>query len=132
MSVSDPIADMLTVIRNASSAGHPGCQVPYSNIKKSILDILKDEGFIQDVQLMEEEKKKDLQITLKYTSKRKPVIQEIAKVSKPGLRVYQKWEELKPVKSNLGLSVISTSKGIITNKKAKRLRVGGEVIFKIS
>ncbi|MCB1191014.1 MAG: 30S ribosomal protein S8 [Leptospiraceae bacterium] len=132
MSLSDPIADMLTRIRNASRAGHPNCMVSYSNIKKSVLEILQSEGFIKEFQLLEENNKKDLQVALKYTPKKKPVIQEIIKISRPGRRVYQKWEEIKPVKSNLGISVISTSKGIMTNKKARNLRVGGEVIFKVS
>lgn len=132
MSLSDPIADMLTRIRNAGRAGHSVCRVNGSKLKKSILDILKEEGFITDYQPVQERKFTDYEIQIKYVSNRNPVIQEIQRVSKPGRRVYWKAEEVKPIRSNLGIAILSTSRGIITNKKAKKLNVGGEVLCRVS
>lgn len=132
MSLSDPIADMLTRIRNAGSAKHPNCKVAGSKIKSSILSIMKDEGFISDFQEAKVNNVPEYTITLKYDDSRKPVIREIERVSKPGRRVYIKSEDVKPVKSNLGIDILSTSKGIMTNKKAMKLKIGGEVICRVS
>lgn len=132
MSLSDPIADMLTRIRNAGRAGHPVCRITGSRLKKSILEILKDEGFIIDFQSIQDRKFTDYEIQIKYVSHRNPVIQEIQRVSRPGRRVYWKAEEIKPIRSNLGIAILSTSKGIMTNKKAKKLKVGGEVLCRVS
>jgi len=132
MSLTDPIADMLTKIRNAGRAKHANCKVDKSNIKVAILDILKDEGFIVGYSENQEEKKSALQVNLKYDGNKKPVIREINRISKPGRRVYVPKEEVVPVKSNMGISIISTSKGIMTNKKAVKLNIGGEVICTVS
>lgn len=132
MSLSDPIADMLTRIRNAGSAKHPTCKVSGSKIKNSILEIMKEEGFISDFQESKVNNLSEYQITLKYDDTRHSVIREIERVSKPGRRVYIQSEDIKPVKSNLGISVISTSKGIMSNKKAMKLKIGGEVLCKVS
>lgn len=132
MSLSDPIADMLTRIRNAGSAKHPVCKVSGSKIKNSILSIMKEEGFITDFQESKVNNIPEYTVTLKYDETRRPVIREIERVSKPGRRVYIQSEDIKPVKSNLGISIISTSKGIMSNKKAMKLKIGGEVICRVS
>lgn len=132
MSLSDPIADMLTVVRNAGRAGHATCRVKGSKVKKSILEILKDEGFIKDFQPVVEKTFTDFEVSLKYQSRRNSVIREVQRVSKPGRRVYIKAEDITPIKSNMGISIISTSRGIMTNKKAKKLNIGGEVLCVIS
>ena len=130
-SISDPIADMLTRIRNSGSSKHESCKVSGSKIKKSILEILKEEGFIADFKSNTENGKSEFEILLKYVDKSN-VIKHIDRISKPGRRIYIKAEDVKPIKNNIGISILSTSKGIITNKKAKKLNVGGEVICIIS
>jgi small subunit ribosomal protein S8 len=132
MSLTDPIADMLTKIRNSGNAKHPNCQFQGSKMKKAILDILKDEGFIADYQETVENNKSSIRVSLKYDHNKKHVISQIDKVSRPGRRIYTKGEDIRPVKSNMGISIISTSKGIISNKKASKLNVGGEVICIVS
>lgn len=132
MSQSDPIADMLTKIRNAGNAKHPNCKINGSRVKKAVLDILKDEGFIASYQEAIENNKSNIQVNLKYDQFKKHVISKIDRISKPGRRVYMKNEEIKPVKSNMGISILSTSKGIITNKKAMKMNIGGEVICVVS
>ena len=129
--LSDPIADMLTRIRNASRAGHEVCSVPKSKLKISILGILKDQGFIKDYQPLQNGKFEDYKITLNYTNNSKPVIKEITKVSKPGKRVYITHDEIRPYRNNIGIFILSTSKGVMTGKKAKKLNIGGEVICKV-
>jgi small subunit ribosomal protein S8 len=130
--LTDPIADMLTKIRNAGRAKHPTCKVSGSKIKKAILEILKDEGFITEIQEVKERQFTDYQIQLKYDDQKKSVIREITRVSKPGRRVYTRSEEIKPYKSNMGITILSTSKGVMTNKKAMKLKIGGEVICSVS
>jgi small subunit ribosomal protein S8 len=132
MSLTDPLADMLTKIRNAGKAKHPSCEFHGSRVKKAVLDILKDEGFINDYQETVDNNKSSIRVALKYDSKKKSVISQIDKISKPGRRIYIKSEEIKPVKSNMGISIISTSKGIISNKKAMKLNIGGEVLCIVS
>jgi small subunit ribosomal protein S8 len=132
MSLTDPIADMLTKIRNAGRAKHPNCKVYKSKLKVALLDILKDEGFIEGFQENQEGKIGGIQINLKYDTYKKHVIRSIDRISKPGRRVYASAEEVVPVKSNMGISIISTSKGIMTNKKAMKLKIGGEVICTVS
>jgi len=132
MSLTDPIADMLTKIRNAGRAKHPNCKVFKSKLKVAVLDILKEEGFIEGFQENLEGKISGIQINLKYDSNKKHVIRAIDRISKPGRRVYASSEEVVPVKSNMGISIISTSKGIMTNKKAMKLKIGGEVICTVS
>ncbi|NBU96655.1 MAG: 30S ribosomal protein S8 [Spirochaetia bacterium] len=132
MSLTDPIADMLTKIRNAGRAKHSNCKVYKSKLKIAVLDILKDEGFIEGFQENLEGKISSIQINLKYDFNKKHVISSIDRISKPGRRVYANSEEVVPVKSNMGISIISTSKGIMTNKKAIKLKIGGEVICTVS
>ncbi len=130
--ITDPIADMLTRIRNAIKAGHLIVDVPSSKMKVSIAKILKDEGFIKNFKLNDDNKQKVLRIYLKYSEENQPAILNLTRVSKPGRRVYVKAEELIPIYNNIGIWIISTSKGIITNKTAKKMNVGGEILCEIS
>ena len=127
MQMSDVIADMLTRIRNASNAKHETVDVPASNMKKAIADILANEGYIKGYQVIEDGKQGIIRITLKYVNKQK-AIQGIRRVSKPGLRVYSNCEDIPKVMNGLGIAIISTSKGIMTDKKARKENVGGEVL----
>jgi len=127
--VTDTISDMLTRIRNANMVKHQIVQIPSTKMSLSIAEILKTEGFIEDLEAYEEDGKKHILISLKYIGKsRKPVIYKIERVSKPGLRVYSKSNQLPKVLDNLGIAIISTSKGIMTNLKARELGIGGEVL----
>lgn len=127
MQVTDPIADMLTRIRNANSARHETVDVPASNMKKAIAAILLEEGYIKNYQVIEDGKQGIIRIALKYVGKEK-VISGIQRVSKPGLRIYKNTEELPKVLKGLGIAIVSTSKGIMTDKKARQENVGGEVL----
>ena len=127
--VTDTISDMLTRIRNATMVKHQIVQIPVTKMSVAITSILKDEGYIEDFENYQEDAIKYLLLSLKYNGKsRKPVICEIKRVSKPGLRVYAKSKELPKVLDNLGIAIISTSKGVMTNLKAKQLGIGGEVL----
>ena len=128
MNMTDPIADMLTRIRNANSAKHDTVDVPASNLKKAIAQILLDEGYIKAYQVTDEGVQGKIHITLKYVGKKEKVISGLRRVSKPGLRVYAGAEELPKVLKGLGIAIISTSKGVMTDKKARELHVGGEVL----
>ena len=128
MHITDPVADMLTRIRNASSAKHETVDVPASNLKKSIAQILLDEGYIKSFQIVEDEIQGMIHITLKYNPGKQKAITGLRRVSKPGLRVYVGAEELPRVLRGLGIAIISTSKGVMTDKLARKLRVGGEVL----
>ncbi len=132
MSLSDPIGDMLTRIRNAGRAKHDSCVIPGSKIKRSILELMKEEGFINGYEPVINGSFEDFKVALKYDPTKKPVIRELVRVSTPGRRVYLKSEDIRPYKNNMGTMILSTSKGIMTGKKARRLRVGGEVICKLS
>ena len=127
MNLTDPIADMLTRIRNAVKAKHTTVDVPYSKVKAEISNILLKEGFIADMELVENGVHKNIRITLKYKDS-KSVIQGLKRISKPGLRIYAEKEELPRVLNGLGIAIISTSKGIITDKEARKQNVGGEVM----
>ena len=127
MQITDSIADMLTRIRNAGTAGHANCEIPASNVKKAIAQILLEEGYINRVEYFVDEKQGKLKVTLKYAAK-KPVISGIKRISRPGLRVYANSEELPKVLNGLGIAIISTSHGIMTDKKARNQGVGGEVL----
>lgn len=127
MQVTDPIADMLTRIRNANSARHETVDVPASNMKKAIAAILLEEGYIKNYQVIEDGKQGVIRIALKYVGKEQ-VITGLQRVSKPGLRIYKNTEELPKVLKGLGIAIISTSKGIMTDKKARQENVGGEVL----
>ena len=129
MTMSDPIADMLTRIRNANTAKHDTVDVPSSKMKLAIADILLDEGFIKKYDLVEEGNFKTIRITLKYGADRNDrVISGLKRISKPGLRIYAGKEELPRVLGGLGIAIISTNQGVITDKKARELQVGGEVL----
>jgi small subunit ribosomal protein S8 len=128
--INDPIADMLTRIRNASRAKHANVSFQYSRIKEEILRILKREGFIADFEVQKDGNKRDIIVTLKYFEKQ-PVIRSIERVSTPGRRIYIKKDDLRPTKNNMGISIVSTSKGVTTGRQAKRLGVGGEVLLRV-
>ena len=127
MQVTDPIADMLTRIRNANSAKHATVEIPASNMKKSIAEILLEEGYIKNFQLLKDEIQGIIKITLKYNGSTS-AITGIRRVSKPGLRVYAGADELPYVLRGLGIAIVSTSKGIMTDRKARAANVGGEVL----
>ena len=128
MHITDPIADMLTRIRNANSAKHDTVDVPASNMKKAIAQILLEEGYIKNFQLIDDGTQGVIRITLKYNSGKEKVITGLRRVSKPGLRVYAGADELPKVLRGLGIAIVSTSKGIMTDKKAREAHVGGEVL----
>ena len=127
MQISDVIADMLTRIRNANDAKHETVDIPASNLKKSIANILLDEGFIKNFQIVEDGKQGIIRVALKYVGKQK-VIQGLRRVSKPGLRIYSNCEDMPKVMNGLGIAIVSTSKGVMTDKKARELNVGGEIL----
>ncbi len=128
MQISDTIADLLTRIRNASTAKHATVDIPASNVKKAITQILADEGYIKGFQIVDDGKQGIIRVTLKYTDSRTPVITGLRRVSKPGLRIYSSCEDMPKVRKGLGIAIVSTSKGIMTDKKARELNVGGEVL----
>ena len=128
MQISDVIADMLTRIRNANDAKHETVDVPASNLKKSIAQILLDEGYIRNYQVVEDGKQGIIRITLKYAQGKQKVIHGLRRVSKPGLRIYSNCEEMPKVMNGLGIAIVSTSKGVMTDKKARQENVGGEVL----
>ena len=128
MQISDVIADMLTRIRNANSAKHETVDVPASNIKKAIADILLAEGYIKGFQVIEDGKQGVIRISLKYTPEKERVIKGLKRVSKPGLRIYSGCENMPKVMNGLGIALVSTPKGIMTDKAARRNNVGGEVL----
>lgn len=128
----DPIADMITIINNAQAVGKKQIVVfPYSNFKFEILELLKREGFVEDVQKKGRVAGKKIVVDLKYDEDGKPAITKIRKISKQGQRIYASVSALKPVRSGYGVSVVSTSKGLMTNKQAKKQKVGGEVVFEL-
>ena len=127
--VTDKISDMLTRIRNANMVKHQIVQIPFTKMSLAITEILKNEGYIENFENFEENNKEYLLISLKYIGKnRQPVISKLKRVSKPGLRIYTNSKELPTVLDNLGIAIISTSKGVLTNLKAKELGVGGEIL----
>ena len=128
MQITDPIADLLTRIRNANSAKHNSVDVPASNMKKAIVEILKNEGYIKEYQIIEDGKQGVIRITLKYGPSNEKVISGLKRVSKPGLRYYASAEELPRVLKGLGIAIVSTSKGIMTDKEARKAHIGGEVL----
>ncbi len=128
MQITDPIADLLTRIRNASSAKHETVDIPASNMKKAIAKILLDEGYIKNFQIIEDSKQGIIRVTLKYGENKSKVIAGIKRVSRPGLRIYAGADELPKVLRGLGIAIISTSKGIMTDKEARAQHIGGEVL----
>ncbi|MCL2408454.1 MAG: 30S ribosomal protein S8 [Oscillospiraceae bacterium] len=127
MQITDPIADMLTRIRNASAAKHPQVNIPSSKMKKAIAEILQQEGYIKNYQLINDDIQGVIRVTLKYNGNEK-AIAGLRRVSKPGLRVYAGAEELPYVLRGLGIAIVSTSKGVMTDKKAREAKIGGEVL----
>ena len=128
MQITDTIADMLTRIRNASSAKHDSVDVPASNVKKAIAQILLDEGYISSYTVQEDGKQGVIKIALKYGPNKSQIITGLRRVSKPGLRIYSNVEDMPKVMRGLGIAIVSTSKGIMTDKQARRENVGGEVL----
>ena len=128
MVMTDPIADLLTRIRNANMVRHEKLEVPASKMKKDVADILKREGFIRDVEFIEDNKQGILRIFLKYGANNERVITGIKRISKPGLRVYAKADDVPRVLSGLGIAIVSTSQGVISDKEARAKKIGGEVI----
>ena len=128
MQISDVIADMLTRIRNANNAKHETVDIPASNMKKAIAEILVNEGYIKSYQIVEDGKQGIIRITLKYLQNKTRVIRGLRRVSKPGLRIYSNCEDMPKVMNGLGVAIVSTSKGIMTDKAARKANVGGEVL----
>ncbi len=128
MYITDTIADMLTRIRNANSAKHDTVDIPASKMKTSIAQILLDEGYIKGFTVIDDGKQGVIRVTLKYGANKTPVIQGLRRVSKPGLRIYISCEDCPKVMKGLGVAILSTSKGVITDKEARKLNVGGEVL----
>ncbi len=128
MHITDPIADLLTRIRNASSAKHETVDVPASNTKKAIAKILVDEGYVKSMQVTEDNKQGMIRLTLKYGENKTPAIQGLRRVSKPGLRIYTSCEKMPKVLKGLGIAIVSTPQGVMTDKQARALNVGGEVL----
>ncbi|GAB4159528.1 MAG: 30S ribosomal protein S8 [Planctomycetota bacterium] len=131
MSMNDPIADMLTRIRNANAICHPDVTMPSSSLKVAIADALKREGFIDNYKVVESTPANLLKIYLKYGKHREKVIRKIEKVSKGGRRVYTEIADLKPVLNGLGVAILSTSKGVLSDREARKLNVGGEIICRV-
>ena len=126
MVMTDPIADLLTRIRNANQAKHESCEVPASKIKVDILNVIKEEGYIKDFEVNQETK--TIKVTLKYTDKKERVIKGITRISKPGLRAYAKASDMPKVLNGLGIAIVSTSNGVMTDRDARKAGIGGEVM----
>jgi len=132
MSMTDPIADLLNRIRTAHMAKHDRLDVPASNLKTEICGLLKEQGYIKDFQLLDDDPiKRQIRVFLKYTPEGNPMIRHLQRVSKPGRRVYRDAEDLRPVLSGLGVGIVSTSQGLLTDKEARQRRVGGEVLCEV-
>ena len=128
MNITDPIADLLTRIRNASQAKHATVDIPASNMKKAIAQILVDEGYVKSYTVTEDDKQGVITITLKYTDNMQPVITGLRRISKPGLRIYTSCEDMPKVLKGIGTAIVSTPKGVMTDKQARKENVGGEVL----
>jgi small subunit ribosomal protein S8 len=128
MNITDPIADLLTRIRNASQAKHATVDIPASNMKKAIAQILVDEGYVTSYKVTEDNKQGVITITLKYTDNMQPVITGLRRISKPGLRIYTSCEDMPKVLKGIGTAIVSTPKGVMTDKQARKENVGGEVL----
>ncbi|MCF8093577.1 MAG: 30S ribosomal protein S8 [Desulfotignum sp.] len=131
MAISDPIADMLTIIRNGGKAGSAKVDIPGSTIKLEMVRVLKEQGYIKDFKFLENETQGLIRVYLKYVKEGRPTIFGIQRVSKPSCRVYSKAQQIKPVLNGLGISVVSTSKGVMTDKQAKEANVGGEILCNV-
>lgn len=131
MSMTDPLADMLTRIRNAQHAGHERVEIPASKLKMGVAKVLKKEGFVKNYKLIQDKKQGILRIYLRYTDENKPVIGGLKKVSKPGRRVYSGYDEIPPVRGGFGVVILSTSKGIVSDRDARTQKTGGEVLCQV-
>jgi small subunit ribosomal protein S8 len=131
MALSDPIADMLTIIRNGGNAGLPKVDIPGSKVKLEVVRVLKEQGYIKDYKFLENETQGVIRVYIKYVSEGNPTIFGIQRVSKPSCRVYSKSKNIKPVLNGLGISIISTSKGLMTDKQAQEANVGGEILCNV-
>lgn len=131
MNLTDPIADMLTRIRNAIRARHAKVEMPASRLKTEIAKVLKEEGYVASYKVSEENRKKILRITLKYGAEKEPAITNLARVSRPGRRVYASYQEIPPVLGGLGHSVLTTPRGVLSGRRARKLRVGGEILLEV-
>lgn len=128
MHITDPIADLLTRIRNANAAHHATVDIPASNMKKAIAQILVDEGYVKSMQITEDDKQGTIKLTLKYADDKTPALTGLRRVSKPGLRMYTSSEKMPRVLKGLGIAIVSTSKGVMTDKQARKENIGGEVL----
>ena len=128
MQITDPIADLLTRIRNANAAKHESVSIPASNMKKAICQILLDEGYIKEMKVEDDGLQGNIVVTLKYGENKTRIIQGLKRISKPGLRIYAGVEDMPRVRKGLGTAIVSTSKGVVTDKQARKLGVGGEVL----
>lgn len=128
---SDPIADLLTRIRNGYHANLPTVDIPHSKIKEGIVQLLKAEGHVSDFEVVKDTKFPAIRVHLRYDSRRKPVMRQLSRVSKPGLRVYKSSGEIRPVRSGLATQIISTSQGLMTDREARKRKIGGEVIAEV-
>jgi len=128
MQMSDVIADMLTRIRNANDAKHATVDIPASNMKKSIADILVNEGYVKSYQVIDDGKQGTIRVTLKYAANKQKILRGLKRVSKPGLRIYAGYEDMPKVMNGLGIAIVSTSKGLMTDKQARANKIGGEVL----
>jgi len=131
MAISDPIADMLTIIRNGGKAGFAKVDIPGSKIKLEMVRVLKEQGYIKDFKYLEDDKQGKIRVYLKYVSDSQPTIFGIERISKPSCRIYSKSKQIKPVLNGLGISIVSTSKGVMTDKQAKEANVGGEILCNV-
>ena len=132
MSMTDPVADLLTRIRNAHLAKHDRLDLPASKLKLEICKLLREQGYIEDVEVLDEDPvRKGLRVTLRYTNEGLPVIRRIQRVSKPGRRVYRRADDIRPVLNGLGVGIVSTSQGLLTDREARERRVGGEILCEI-
>jgi small subunit ribosomal protein S8 len=128
VNITDPVADMLTRVRNASMAHHSYVDMPASNLKRAIAQTLKEQGFIKDFEMLKDTKFPTLRLQLRYTGKREPVITGLRRISKPGMRIYRKSDELPRVLGGMGVAIVSTNRGVMTDREARRQNVGGEVL----
>ena len=131
MAISDPVADMLTIIRNGGKAGFAKVDIPGSKIKQEMVRVLKEQGYIRDYKFLENETQGLIRVYLKYVKDGRPTIFGIKRISKPSCRVYSKSQQIKPVLNGLGISIVSTSKGVMTDKQAKEANVGGEILCNV-
>ena len=131
MSMTDPIADLLTRIRNAQMSKHDRLDVPSSKLKRNICALLKQEGYVQDFEVIDQSPQDSLRIFLRYTDAGTPAMRRVSRVSKPGRRVYRGADDIKPVLNGLGTAIVSTSRGLLTDRQAREMRVGGEILCEI-